>query len=66
MLSLALTSFNGGIRAFYFAVAWLAWFVHPYAFIATTAVMVTVLYKRQTHSRSQAAVMTYLEMVEKK
>jgi uncharacterized membrane protein len=66
MLSLALTSFNGGIRAFYFAVAWLAWFIHPYAFIAAAAVMVTVLYKRQTHSRSQAAVMRYLEMVEKK
>jgi uncharacterized membrane protein len=66
MLSLALTSFNGGIRAFYFAVAWLAWFIHPYAFIATTAVMVAVLYKRQTHSRSQAAVMTYLDMVEQK
>jgi len=66
MLSLALTSFNGGIRAFYFAVAWLAWFIHPYAFVATTALMVAVLYKRQTHSRSQAAVMTYLDMVEKK
>ena len=66
MLSLALTSFNGGIRAMYFAVAWLAWFIHPYAFIATTAVMVAVLYKRQTHSRSQAAVMTYLDMVERK
>jgi uncharacterized membrane protein len=65
MLSLALTSFNGGIRAFYFAVAWLAWFIHPYAFIGTTAVMVAVLYKRQTHSRSQEAVMKYLDMVEK-
>lgn len=66
MLSLALTSFNGGIRAFYFAVAWLAWFIHPIAFIATTAVMVAVLYKRQTSSRSQAAVMTYLDMLERK
>lgn len=66
MLSLALTSFNGGIRAFYFAVAWLAWFVHPYAFIGTTALMVAVLFKRQTQSRSQAAVMTYLDMLEKK
>jgi uncharacterized membrane protein len=66
MLSLALTSFNGGIRAFYFAVAWLAWFIHPLAFIATTAVMAAVLFKRQTHSRSQAAVMTYLDMVERK
>jgi uncharacterized membrane protein len=60
-----LTSFNGGIRAFYFAVAWLAWFVHPFAFIGTTAVMVAILFKRQTHSRSQAAVQAYLDMVEK-
>jgi len=28
--------------------------------------MVAVLFKRQTHSRSQAAVMTYLDRVEKK
>jgi uncharacterized membrane protein len=66
MLSLALTSFNGGIRAMYFAVAWLAWFIHPYAFIGTTALMVAILFKRQTQSRSQAAVMTYLDMVERK
>ena len=66
MLSLALTSFNGGIRAFYFAVAWLAWFIHPFAFIGATAVMVAILYRRQTHSRSQAAVQTYLDMVEKR
>jgi uncharacterized membrane protein len=66
MLSLALTSFNGGIRAFYFAVAWLAWFIHPLAFIAATAAMTAILIKRQTHSRSQAAVLAYLDMVEKK
>ena len=66
MLSLALTSFNGGIRAFYFAVAWLAWFIHPMAFIGATAAMTVVLIKRQTHSRSQAAVLAYLDMVERK
>ena len=66
MLSLALPSFNGGIRAFYFAVAWLAWFIHPFAFIGTTALMVAILFKRQTQSRSQAAVQTYLDMVERK
>ena len=66
MLSLALTSFNGGIRAYYFAVAWLAWFIHPFAFIATTALMVAILIKRQTHSRSQAAVLAYLDMLERK
>jgi uncharacterized membrane protein len=64
MLSLALTSFNGGIRAFYFAVAWLAWFIHPYAFIAATALMTAILIKRQLSSGSQAAVEAYLEMVE--
>jgi len=28
--------------------------------------MVAILFKRQTQSRSQAAVMTYLDMVERK
>ncbi|HVT52772.1 MAG TPA: DUF599 domain-containing protein [Dongiaceae bacterium] len=65
MLSLALTSFNGGIRAFYFAVAWLAWFIHPYAFIAATALMTGILIKRQLHSGSQAAVEAYLEVLER-
>ncbi|HVZ03034.1 MAG TPA: DUF599 domain-containing protein [Dongiaceae bacterium] len=65
MLSLALTSFNGGIRAFYFAVAWLAWFIHPYAFIATTALMTAILVRRQLHSGSQSAVEAYLEMIER-
>ncbi len=65
MLSLALTSFNGGIRAFYFAVAWLGWFIHPYAFIAATALMTGILIKRQLSSGSQSAVEAYLEMVEK-
>jgi uncharacterized membrane protein len=65
MLSLALTSFNGGIRAFYFALAWLAWFVHPLAFMAATAVMVAILVKRQTRSESQSAVAAYLDMLEK-
>jgi uncharacterized membrane protein len=65
MLSLALTSFNGGIRAFYFAVAWLGWFIHPYAFIAATAFMTAILIKRQLSSGSQSAVEAYLEMIER-
>ena len=65
MLSLALTSFNGGIRAFYFAVAWLGWFIHPYAFIGATALMTAILIKRQLRSGSQAAVEAYLDVLEK-
>jgi uncharacterized membrane protein len=65
MLSLALTSFNGGIRAFYFAVAWLAWFIHPFAFVAITALMTGLLYWRQTRSDSKIAINAYLEMLER-
>ncbi|HEY4164098.1 MAG TPA: DUF599 domain-containing protein [Dongiaceae bacterium] len=65
MLSLALTSFNGGIRAFYFAVAWLAWFIHPFAFMAVTAFMTGLLYWRQTRSDSKVAINAYLEMLER-
>ncbi len=65
MLSLALTSFNGGIRAFYFAIAWLGWFIHPWAFIGATALMTLILLKRQLRSGTQAAVEAYLEVLEK-
>jgi len=61
VMSLAATSFNGGIRAYYFSMAWLAWFIHPIAFAAATGIVVLVLLKRQTRSRSQASVAEYYE-----
>ncbi|MBI2256370.1 MAG: DUF599 domain-containing protein [Proteobacteria bacterium] len=61
VMSLAATSFNGGIRAYYFSMAWLAWFIHPFAFIAATGIVVLVLLKRQVKSRSQASVAEYYE-----
>ncbi|WP_374380140.1 DUF599 domain-containing protein [Dongia sp.] len=61
VLSLAVVSFNGGIRAYYFAMAWLAWFIHPAAFALSTSAVVLVLLKRQVNSRSQASVAEYYE-----
>ncbi len=44
---------NQGLRAFYFALAALAWFIHPVAFIVATMWVVIVLYRRDFRSRSQ-------------
>lgn len=61
VMSLAVTSFNGGIRSYYFAMAWLLWFIHPLAFAAGTGTVVLVLLKRQLKSRSQASVAQYYD-----
>ena len=43
--------FNHGIRAYYFGLAALSWFVHPWLFILLTAWVVLVLYRREFRSR---------------
>ncbi len=45
--ALAGDDFNRGLRAYYFGLALLAWFVHPWAFAATTVWVVAVLYRRE-------------------
>jgi uncharacterized membrane protein len=42
--------FNNALRAYYFGLAALAWFVHPYLFIAATAWVVFVTYRREYRS----------------
>lgn len=56
VVTLAVSSFNGGLRAYYFALAVLAWFVQPWAFALVTAGMLAVLLRRQTASRTFAAI----------
>jgi uncharacterized membrane protein len=56
VLSLGVTTFNGGLRAYYFALAALAWLVHPLAFILVTAWMVAILVLRQFRSRAYDAI----------
>jgi len=44
-------SYNYGLRSYYFATAVLTWFVSPWLFAISVAVVVTVLYRREFHSK---------------
>ena len=54
--SSASLNFNAGLRAYYFALGMLAWFVHPLAFMATTAWVMGVLAWRQFRSPAAEAI----------
>lgn len=45
--TLAGDDFNRGLRAYYFGLALLAWFVHPWAFAVASVWVVAVLYRRE-------------------
>ena len=51
-----MVSFNTGLRAYYFALAALAWFIQPWLFIGLTTWMLGVLLKRQLRSRTATAI----------
>jgi uncharacterized membrane protein len=54
--SYAGVNFNNGLRAYYFALAALAWFVHPWLMMAATAWVVYVLHHREFRSRTLKAL----------
>ncbi|MCB1866407.1 MAG: DUF599 family protein [Chromatiales bacterium] len=56
----AITSFNRGLRAYYFSLALLTWFVHPVAFMLASAWVVAVLYRREFRSRTLDALLAGL------
>lgn len=45
--SLAGESYNNGIRAFYFSIALMAWFIDPLLFLAATLLVTFVMYRRE-------------------
>ncbi|MBK8120726.1 MAG: DUF599 domain-containing protein [Sulfuritalea sp.] len=49
-------AFNHGLRAFYFALAVLSWFLHPWLFVLASALVVYVLYRREFHSKALFAL----------
>jgi uncharacterized membrane protein len=55
--SYAGANFNYGLRAFYFALAALAWFLHPWLMIVATAWVIAVLYHREFASRTLRAML---------
>jgi len=50
--TLAADHFNNGIRAYYFGLAAVTWFVHPMLVFAATVWVLIVLYRREFRSRS--------------
>src|SRR5438552_8813330 len=48
--------FNRGQRAFFFALGYLGWFVSPWAFLASTAAVVVVTWRRQFASNAWRAM----------
>lgn len=56
IIDLAGLSYNHGLRAYYFALSALAWFVNPYLFILASGFVVAVLYRREFKSRSLMAL----------
>ncbi|HLD68797.1 MAG TPA: DUF599 family protein [Pseudomonas sp.] len=50
VISMAANQFNFGLRAYYFGMATLAWFVNPWFFALVTTGVVLVLYRREFHS----------------
>lgn len=51
-------SYNNGIRAYYFAIALLSWFVDPVLFLAVTLLVAFVLYRREFASRMLKSLMS--------
>ena len=54
--SYAGTNFNDGLRSYYFALAAMTWFLHPYLMIVATAWVVYVLHHREFESRTLYAL----------
>src|SRR5207247_10379702 len=50
--TLASKDYNQGLRAYYFGLAVLAWFVSAWVFMAATALVVAVLYWREYRSEA--------------
>ena len=56
ILSHAVWQLNAGIRAYYFALAALGWFIHPLFFMVMTALMTGVLVRRQLASPTSRGI----------
>ena len=56
ILKFANGNFNNGLRAYYFGVAALSWFLHPVMMIVMTSSVVYVLHQREYRSRTVQAM----------
>ena len=54
--TLALKDFNQGLRAYYFSLAALGWFVNAWVFMLATTLVMVVLYGREYHSQAMRSL----------
>lgn len=52
LASAASNTFNYGLRAYYFGMAALTWFLNSWAFIIVTTLVIAILYHREFHSET--------------
>jgi len=64
LLNPALSSFNAGVRGYYFALAAAAWLFGPIAFMAATLGAVSLLLWRQRRSRTAQAISDLRKLLE--
>lgn len=57
LVGIAAEHANGGLRAFYYAIAAMAWIFHALAFIAATTWVLVILIRRDYFSRSRRVIM---------
>ncbi|HYD71366.1 DUF599 domain-containing protein [Azospirillum sp.] len=65
-LTLAVTALNGGLRAYYFALAALCWLISPWLFMVATAFVVGVLVRRQGYSATERVIAAQADRLERR
>jgi len=63
MFSHGFWHFNAGVRAYYFALAALTWFIHPLLFLAATVLITLVLVRRQLFSATARDIAEHAEIL---
>ncbi len=60
----AVTALNGGLRGYYFSLAVLAWFIHPWMFLITANLVLAILIWRQLGSGTARAVSRHIAILD--
>jgi uncharacterized membrane protein len=56
LIGIAAEHANSGLRSFYYAIAAMAWFFHPFAFVAAMSWVLGILIRRDFFSRSRRII----------
>lgn len=64
VIDMAGHAYNYGLRAYYFSLSILPWFISPWLFMLSATVVVIVLYLREFTSKPYKVIQEYVEFVE--